>query len=153
MKFTVRGIIESEATVIRKFIQDRVSIREATVTWEDGSVTGDAQAIDCLQLEAVQVGEIGLVNGPFYYGDFLNNPVATFLLLEQRVFTEIVELSGDPIPGLDSVHKRLNLPEKLSELSYRDAEAALLLLREWGKGTKPVSQLWTEAVEALGVRE
>lgn len=47
------------------------------------------------------------------------------------------------------VHKRAYLPVKLAELSHKDQEAALRLLREWGAGKQPISQLWSEAVEAL----
>jgi hypothetical protein len=54
---------------------------------------------------------------------------------------------------MEIVKKRAYLPVKLAELSYMDQEAALRLLREWGAGAKPVSQLWEEAVAALGQQE
>jgi hypothetical protein len=47
------------------------------------------------------------------------------------------------------VHKMAYLPVKLAELSYKNTEVAMGLLRDWGQGKKPVSQLWKEIEDAL----
>jgi|GEM_PF-1493079 len=134
MQFTVRGFIDE---------------REAAVTWNNGDITGDEKAIDSLRLESGLCGELGRTGGPYYVGDYLDNPTAAFLLLAQRVFTEIVEVAGDPLPGADTIRKRMNLPKLISDLANRDTAAALRILQEWGEGRKPVAQLWEEATDAL----
>ncbi|NIK67896.1 hypothetical protein [Paenibacillus sp. BK720] len=47
------------------------------------------------------------------------------------------------------VRKRAYLPVKLAELSKEEPDEALDLLRAWGEGTKPITQLWDEASRAL----
>lgn len=46
--------------------------------------------------------------------------------------------------------KNAQIPIMLSKLSYRNPEAALVLLRAWAERKKPVSQLWEEVAAALG---
>lgn len=41
------------------------------------------------------------------------------------------------------------LPVKLAELSKFNPDAALLILRAWGEGTKPLRTLWFETSEML----
>jgi hypothetical protein len=50
---------------------------------------------------------------------------------------------------LEIIHKLAHLPTKLSELSYKDPETALQLLRAWGEGKKPITPLWDETLKAL----
>jgi hypothetical protein len=47
------------------------------------------------------------------------------------------------------VRKSAYLPDKLAELSYKNPDAALKLLRDWGEGRKPISQLWDETLAQL----
>jgi hypothetical protein len=47
------------------------------------------------------------------------------------------------------VRKRAYLPVKLAELSLADPNEALELLRAWGEGKKPITQLWDETGRAL----
>jgi len=42
------------------------------------------------------------------------------------------------------IMKRAFLSVKLDSLSYQQPEIAIQLLRDWGEGKKPVSQLWKE---------
>jgi hypothetical protein len=49
----------------------------------------------------------------------------------------------------ETVRKNAYLPVKLAELSMANPEAALMLLRAWGNGTKPIKLLWEEAVSLL----
>lgn len=49
----------------------------------------------------------------------------------------------------ETVRKNAYLPVKIAELSHKDPEAALQLLRDWGEGRKPVLHLWDEVVEKL----
>lgn len=59
-----------------------------------------------------------------------------------------------PLPiDREYIYKRATLHKKISELSYRDAEAALEFLRAWAEGKKPVSQLWEGVAAALGADE
>ncbi|MGG1599513.1 hypothetical protein [Paenibacillus naphthalenovorans] len=66
----------------------------------------------------------------------------------------MAEINETPLPiDREYIYKRATLHKKISELSYRDAEAALAFLREWAEGKKPVSQLWEEVAAALGAGE
>jgi|GEM_PF-970064 len=47
------------------------------------------------------------------------------------------------------VRKHAYLPVKLAELSHLDQDKALQLLRAWGKGSMPITQLWEEATKAI----
>ncbi|MCY9666701.1 hypothetical protein M5X11_17500 [Paenibacillus alginolyticus] len=49
------------------------------------------------------------------------------------------------------VHMTAYLPVKLAELSYRDQEAAIGYLRDWGAKKKEVPQLWDEVTAALAM--
>lgn len=50
------------------------------------------------------------------------------------------------------IYKRASLHIKISELSYKNPEAALVFLRDWAERNKAVSQLWDE-VAAAGAGE
>ncbi len=41
---------------------------------------------------------------------------------------------------------RAELPRRLAELAEADPPRALALIRAWGRGEKPVEQIWEEAV-------
>jgi hypothetical protein len=49
----------------------------------------------------------------------------------------------------DTVRKNTYLPVKIAELSYKDPEAALEILRDWGEGRKPVLHLWDDVIGKL----
>lgn len=53
-----------------------------------------------------------------------------------------------PIP-IELILKRSHLPCKLAELSFVNKEVAIQLLRAWGGGTKPITYLWNDALNAL----
>lgn len=49
----------------------------------------------------------------------------------------------------DYIFKRATLHKKISELSYKNPEAALQFLRDWAEGRKHVTPLWEEVTKAL----
>lgn len=51
--------------------------------------------------------------------------------------------------SVELVQKRAYLPCKLAELSYKNPEYALQLLRAWGDGKKPITTLWEETIKAI----
>ncbi|MFD2046046.1 hypothetical protein ACFSTA_12350 [Ornithinibacillus salinisoli] len=55
-----------------------------------------------------------------------------------------------PLPiDLDLLKKREEIPEKLAELSYGNAEKAILLLRKWGERKSPITVLHKEISDCL----
>jgi hypothetical protein len=57
-------------------------------------------------------------------------------------------LSKFPIDP-EIIKKRAFMPDRLSELSKVDPEAALRLLRDWGDGKKAITDLWDEIMSLL----
>lgn len=55
---------------------------------------------------------------------------------------------GFPI-NVELVHKMAYLPVKLAELAEKNPAEALELLTAWGKGTKPITHLWNEALNLI----
>ncbi|WP_138751080.1 hypothetical protein [Paenibacillus sinopodophylli] len=55
---------------------------------------------------------------------------------------------GFPI-NVDLVHKMAYLPVKLAELAETNPTDALELLKAWGKGTKPITHLWNDALQLI----
>ncbi|MCY9198066.1 hypothetical protein MOE86_15415 [Bacillus atrophaeus] len=49
----------------------------------------------------------------------------------------------------DTIHKSAYLPDKLSQLSKKDPQAALKLLQYWGDGDKPIVELWDLVCDKL----
>ncbi|HJV46605.1 MAG TPA: hypothetical protein VJ824_12900 [Bacillota bacterium] len=47
------------------------------------------------------------------------------------------------------IHKFSYLPDKLTELSYKDEKAALEILRDWGEGRKDIEKLWDAVISGL----
>lgn len=48
-----------------------------------------------------------------------------------------------------TIEKNAYLPVKITELSYKNPEAALQILRDWGEGRKPILHLWDEVMKKL----
>lgn len=51
------------------------------------------------------------------------------------------------------IRKNAYLPDKLAQLSYKNPEAAMAILREWGEGRKAITQLWDSTIAALKEKE
>lgn len=49
----------------------------------------------------------------------------------------------------ETIRKSAHLPDKLSELSKHDPQAALEILRYWGEGKKPIVELWDLVCDKL----
>ncbi len=49
----------------------------------------------------------------------------------------------------DYIYKLASLHKKISELSYKNPDAALAFLRDWAEGKKQVTPLWEEVTKAL----
>lgn len=56
--------------------------------------------------------------------------------------------NGLPI-NVELVHKMAYLPVKLAELAETNPTGALELLTAWGKGTKPITHLWNDALQMI----
>ncbi|MYL41788.1 hypothetical protein [Virgibacillus salexigens] len=50
---------------------------------------------------------------------------------------------------LDLLKKREEIPRKLAELSYRNSDQAVNLLRKWGEKKSPISVLHKELSDCL----
>ncbi|MCY8579330.1 hypothetical protein MOE23_03710 [Bacillus haynesii] len=55
------------------------------------------------------------------------------------------QLPVDP----EFLKKRMAIPSKIAQLSYCDPEKAIKYIRIWGEHKKPVSELYTELINAL----
>ncbi|MEC3841508.1 hypothetical protein [Bacillus amyloliquefaciens] len=49
----------------------------------------------------------------------------------------------------ETIRKSAHLPDKLSELSKHDPQAALEILQFWGDGVKPIVELWDLVCDKL----
>ncbi|MCY8609942.1 hypothetical protein G3M81_12590 [Bacillus paralicheniformis] len=49
----------------------------------------------------------------------------------------------------DTIQKSAYLPDKLSQLSKHDPQSALEILRYWGDGEKPITELWDLVCDKL----
>jgi DNA polymerase/3'-5' exonuclease PolX len=58
---------------------------------------------------------------------------------------------GFPI-NVELVHKMAYLPVKLAELAEKNPTGALELLTAWGKGTKPITHLWNDALNMIAAQ-
>lgn len=82
MKYTILGTIEDQ---------------EVRVTWNDGEIEGDPQAVDellalAMFLEGKAVGPEP--EGPFTYRNHLSDPLSTLVLIED-VLDDITRRQGD----------------------------------------------------------
>jgi hypothetical protein len=50
---------------------------------------------------------------------------------------------------VDVLEKRMNIPSKIAELSYKDPEKALYYMRIWGEKKLPVTPLYEALVSEL----
>lgn len=51
----------------------------------------------------------------------------------------------------DFLRKRMMIPVKIAELSYKDEMAAIKYLRIWGEKKMPISELFDELVSATSM--
>ncbi|WP_078597145.1 hypothetical protein [Evansella clarkii] len=47
------------------------------------------------------------------------------------------------------LHKKMEIPKLIAELSYQDEKEALRLMREWGEKKKPITPMYDELTELL----
>lgn len=69
----------------------------ASVTWEDGQLSGDQQAILLLQSQAAvwEGREVGPDEGPYTLTDHLQSPISTGWLLNMLFQPGSIQISGD----------------------------------------------------------
>lgn len=66
--------------------------RDALLTWDNGTLTGDSTAIRALQLEADLTEYVGPVGGPFIAADLSNGQAAA--MLAHQIFEPGYLLAG-----------------------------------------------------------
>jgi len=55
-----------------------------------------------------------------------------------------------PLPiDLEFIKKKSEIPEKLAELSYKDQDEAVRLMREWGERKIPITAIHKELSDCL----
>jgi hypothetical protein len=86
MSYTVRGLLNGE---------------RVTITWEDGVLSGDAVAVELLELRAraLEGREVGPPTGPFTVRRHLANPLSTVFLIRALLGDEITASGEVPIPS------------------------------------------------------
>ncbi len=81
----------------------RIGSQTYTVTWEDGEVTGDQDAVDAIEAyaDAHEGKLIGSPSGPFTEVDHLSDPLSAAMIMDE-IFDEIISEEGD-VPELPDV--------------------------------------------------